>query len=185
MSAPRWATALLRRLAAPDEADVLIGDLEEAHRARVARRGAVVAALLTSLETADVTLMLLRKRVRLPRLGLSGLDFKLGVRMLVRYPVLTLVGSGSLALAIAIGVDGVRLHLADALAAPAAARRGPGRDRPAPRSNRPTRPNRASSRTSCAGAAARARSATSPPAAAWRATSAWATASSNPSRSPK
>ena len=103
MSAPRWATALLRRLAAPDEADVLIGDLEEAHRARVARRGAVVAALLTSLETADVTLMLLRKRVRLPRLGLSGLDFKLGVRMLVRYPVLTLVGSGSLALAIAIG----------------------------------------------------------------------------------
>ena len=103
MSAPRWATALLRRLAAPDEADVLIGDLEEAHRARVARRGAVVAALLTSLETADVTLMLLRKRVRLPRLGLSGLDFKLGVRMLVRYPVLTLIGSGSLALAIAIG----------------------------------------------------------------------------------
>src|SRR4029079_12816880 len=56
MSAPRWATALLRRLA-PDEADVLIGDLEEAHRARVARRGAVVAALLTSLETVDVTLM--------------------------------------------------------------------------------------------------------------------------------
>ena len=103
MSAPRWATALLRRLAAPDEADVLIGDLEEAHRARVARRGAVVAALLTSLETADVALMLLRKRVRLPRSGLSWLDFKLGVRMLVRYPVLTLVGSGSLALAIAIG----------------------------------------------------------------------------------
>lgn len=102
MSAPRWATALLRRLAR-DEADVLIGDLEEAHRARVARRGAVVAALLTSLETADVTLMLLRKRVRLPRLRLSGIDFKLGVRMLVRYPVLTLVGSGSLALAIAIG----------------------------------------------------------------------------------
>ena len=103
MSAPRWATALLRRLAASDEADVLIGDLEEAHRARVARRGAGVAALLTSLETADVTLMLLRRRVRRPRLGLSGLDFKLGVRMLVRYPVLTLVGSGSLALAIAIG----------------------------------------------------------------------------------
>ena len=85
MSAPRWATALLRRLA-PDEADVLIGDLEEAHRARVARRGAVVAALLTSLETADVTLMLLRKRVRLPRFGLSGLDFKLGARMAIRAP---------------------------------------------------------------------------------------------------
>ena len=33
----------------------------------------------------------------------SLLDLRLGVRMLVRYPVLTLVGSGSLALAIAIG----------------------------------------------------------------------------------
>lgn len=108
MSAPRWASAILRRLAAPDkadeaEADVLLGDLEEAHRARVARRGAVVAALLTSLETADVALMLMRRRIRLPRSAMSWLDLKLGMRMLVRYPVLTLIGSGSLALAIAIG----------------------------------------------------------------------------------
>ena len=103
MSAPRWATALLRRLAAPDEADVLIGDLEEAHRARVARRGALVAALLTSLETADVALMLMRRLVRFPRPAMSWLDLKLGVRMLVRYPVLSIIGTGSLALAIAIG----------------------------------------------------------------------------------
>ena len=33
----------------------------------------------------------------------SWLDVRLGVRMLVRYPVLTLVGCSSLALAIAIG----------------------------------------------------------------------------------
>ena len=39
MTAPRWAAALLRRLAAPPEAEILVGDLEEAHRARVARRG--------------------------------------------------------------------------------------------------------------------------------------------------
>ena len=49
MSAPRWAAGLLRRVArATDaEADVLVGDLEEAHRSRVAARGAFVASLLT------------------------------------------------------------------------------------------------------------------------------------------
>ena len=115
MSAPRWATALLRRLAASNaaEADVLVGDLEEAHRARVARRGAVLAALLTSLEALDVALMLLRRRLvgrsvsrgesTLTRRPISWLDLKLGLRMLVRYPVLTLIASSSLALAIAIG----------------------------------------------------------------------------------
>ena len=103
MTAPRWAAALLRRLsrATGAEADVLIGDLEEAHRARVARRGAFVATLLTTLETMDIAFMLGRKRI--PRLAVSWIDFKLAFRMLLRYPVLTLVGSASLALAIAIG----------------------------------------------------------------------------------
>ena len=56
MTAPRWAAALLRRLsrATGAEADVLIGDLEEARRARVARHGDVVATLLTTLETMDI-----------------------------------------------------------------------------------------------------------------------------------
>jgi putative ABC transport system permease protein len=105
MSAPRWAGALLRRLARSDEADaeVLVGDLEEAHRARVARLGVVLAALLTSLETVDVAQMLIRRRIRLPLRSISWLDLKLAVRMLVRYPVLTLVGGASLALAIAFG----------------------------------------------------------------------------------
>jgi predicted permease len=104
MSAPRWATTLLRRLAASkDAADVLVGDLEEAHRARVARRGVVAAALLASIEAADIALMLMRRRIRFRHSPMSWLDLKLGLRMLVRYPVLTLIGSGSLALAIAIG----------------------------------------------------------------------------------
>jgi putative ABC transport system permease protein len=123
MSAPGWATSIIRRLAAAGEtdnaeADVLVGDLEEAHRARAVRRGPVVATLLTSLETVDIALMLMRRRIarRLGRrncgeggsaLGrrwpMSWLDLKLGLRMLVRYPMLTLIGSGSLALAIAIG----------------------------------------------------------------------------------
>ena len=105
MSAPRWTSALLRCLAASNtaEAEVLVGDLEEAHRARVARRGPVLAALLTTLETADVALMLIRKRLRLPSLWMSSLDLKLAVRMLARYPVLSLIGTVSLALGVAIG----------------------------------------------------------------------------------
>ena len=103
MTAPRWATALLRRLAAPQEGEILVGDLEEAHRARVARRGAVVATVLTAFETFDVAFVLVRRRARLPRPSVSWLDVKLGVRMLVRYPVLTIVGGAGLTFAIAIG----------------------------------------------------------------------------------
>jgi putative ABC transport system permease protein len=103
MSAPKWAIAILRRLAKPGDAQILIGDLEEAHHARISRRGHVLATVLTFLEAGDIALMLVRRRIRLPRLGVSWLDVKLGLRMLVRYPVLTVVGSGSLALAIALG----------------------------------------------------------------------------------
>ena len=37
------------------------------------------------------------------RIGLSWLDFKLGFRMLSRYPMLTVVGSLAMAVAIAVG----------------------------------------------------------------------------------
>src|SRR5262245_43023354 len=37
------------------------------------------------------------------RMGLSWLDFKLGFRMLFRYPMLTVVGSLAMAVAIAVG----------------------------------------------------------------------------------
>jgi hypothetical protein len=39
MMAPRWSAALLRWLALPGEADDVLGDLEEAHRARLDRHG--------------------------------------------------------------------------------------------------------------------------------------------------
>src|SRR5262245_52773136 len=99
MKAPRWATALLRRLARTNDAkaNVRIGDLEESHRARVARRGAFVATLLTTLETIDISFMLVRRSFseggRLPRIAMSWIDLKLAFRMLLRYPVLTLVGT--------------------------------------------------------------------------------------------
>lgn len=105
MTAPRWAAALLRLLATTPEADVLVGDLEEAHRMRVARRGPALAAVLTSLEAADLAFMLVRRRLRLPRLSMSWLDLKLALRMLVRYPVLTVIGTVSLAAAIALGAS--------------------------------------------------------------------------------
>lgn len=107
MSAPRWAHAVLRHLAAddPDEAGVLAGDLEEAHQTRVAKRGIAIAALLTTLEVVDIAFMLVCRRVRARAPRLSWLDVRVGLRMLVRYPVLTIVGTGSLALAIALGAS--------------------------------------------------------------------------------
>ena len=43
------------------------------------------------------------RSLRLDRLGLSWLDFKVGFRMLARYPGLTLVGTVAIAVAIALG----------------------------------------------------------------------------------
>src|SRR5688572_1684646 len=105
LAAPRWALAMLRRLAPPHEAEILVGDLEEAHRVRVSRRGSLLAAVLTSFEAADIAFMLVRRRMRLPLPTMSWLDVRLAVRMLVRYPVLTLIGTGSLAAAIALGAS--------------------------------------------------------------------------------
>ena len=76
MTAPRWACALLRRVAPAGRAEDVLGDLEEAHRNRIRRRGRTIVV--------------------------SWLDFKLALRMLVKYPCLTLVGG----LAIAVGAAG-------------------------------------------------------------------------------
>lgn len=105
MTPPRWATALLRLLAAAPEAEVLVGDLEEAHRERSARRGPALATLLTAFEALDIAFMLLRRRFRTPRWAMSWLDVKLAGRMLVRYPVLTMISTVSLAAAIALGAS--------------------------------------------------------------------------------
>lgn len=105
MSAPRWTIRLLRQLAPSEEADVLVGDLEEAHRARQTRRGSLLAFVLTTLEALDIAWMLVRRRLRLPRWSMSPLDIKLGLRMLVRYPVLTVISTVSLSAAIALGAS--------------------------------------------------------------------------------
>ncbi len=101
---PRWTTALLRWLAPPGEADDVIGDLEEAHWRRLRRHGVAQARFLTALEIIEMSAALIR--VRSARVRVKGIDmlqdYKLGVRMLLKYPGLTI--AGGLALAIAIGL---------------------------------------------------------------------------------
>ncbi len=99
MKAPRWARWLLARLAPRGRGEDLVGDLEEVHRRRLARRGPAAAWLLTSLDALDVA----RAIVLGGRLPFSWLDFKLGLRMLVRHPGLTVLGGLSLTFAILAG----------------------------------------------------------------------------------
>jgi putative ABC transport system permease protein len=103
MSAPKWTHALLRRFAREHNAEDVIGDLEEAHSRRIKRHGHFRAGLLTSLEALELAFAMVRART--PRLlpTFSWLDYKLGFRMLVKYPGLTLVGGVAIAFAIGIG----------------------------------------------------------------------------------
>ncbi|MEX1184531.1 MAG: hypothetical protein WEF86_15075, partial [Gemmatimonadota bacterium] len=116
-SPPRWCLALLRRLAPAARANEIEGDLREAHAARLRRRGRRAAVALTILDTFDMARVLLAERLR-SRAGrrattsractsrgfaVSILDFKLGARMLVRYPGLTLLGGLAMAFAIFAG----------------------------------------------------------------------------------
>ena len=123
MSAPRWARRLLAWLAPADRLDDLLGDLEEGHHRRLARRGRLMAALLTGLEALDIAVALLRGRVSAGRseidsattplpsrrssrgANLSWLDFKLGFRMLIKYPGLTVVGGVAIAFSIWVGAS--------------------------------------------------------------------------------
>jgi predicted permease len=113
MSAPRWARKLITRAADPHRVDEAVGDLDEAHRGRVARHGRMVAALLTSVEAIDVAWALRREARRRPinvdsvarrrGLPLSWLDCKLGLRMVVKHPGLSIVSTLGMTVAVAIG----------------------------------------------------------------------------------
>jgi predicted permease len=102
---PRWIGALLRALAPGGEAEDVLGDLEEAHRSRRGRYGRRAAAAMRALEALDMAFALVRAhaiRFKANKGNSMLQDYKLGVRMLVKYPGLTL--AGGLALAIAIGL---------------------------------------------------------------------------------
>lgn len=105
MTTPRWATALLRLLAPPAQRDDVLGDLEESRWRRTQRHSSVAARLLTALDTLDMAAALIGARAAAYRTNSGSSimqDYKLGLRMLVKYPGLTL--AGGLALAIAIGI---------------------------------------------------------------------------------
>jgi putative ABC transport system permease protein len=103
---PRWAVVLIRCLAPRDTIEDVLGDLEEVHRQRTRRHGRVAARVLTAIETLDMAAALVRVRVDrvLTNNGSTIVqDYKLGFRMLVKYPGLTIAGGLALAIAIAIG----------------------------------------------------------------------------------
>jgi predicted permease len=121
MSAPGWTRALLARVADPNRVDEVLGDLDEAHRIRSDRRGRIMAAVLTSLEAVDMAYALWRLRGRSVRTlrrtvppdfraalrrrmpPVSWLDFKLGLRMMVKHPGLSLVSTLGITVAVTIG----------------------------------------------------------------------------------
>ena len=92
---PRWIEGLLRALAPSGEAEDVLGDLEEAHRSRTRRYGRGAARAMRALETLDMAFALVRAhfiRFKANKGNSMLQDYKLGVRMLVKYPGLTLAG---------------------------------------------------------------------------------------------
>jgi predicted permease len=95
----------VRSLAPRGEADDVLGDIAESHIRRARTHGPIAARVLTALETLDMAAALVRARlIRFQANKGNSIvnDYKLGLRMLVKYPGLTI--AGGLALAIAIGI---------------------------------------------------------------------------------
>ena len=100
-----WARILVRSLAPRGEAEDVLGDLEESHGRRRRRHSAFAARGLTTLETLEMAVAIVCARITRFKTNKGNSivnDYKLGFRMLLKYPGLTF--AGGLALAIAIGI---------------------------------------------------------------------------------
>jgi len=105
-SVARW---LLEHALPADVRESVTGDLDEVFQRDSRKYGLPGARRRYWQQTISFTLHFVverwrdRRRGGPMRMGMSWLDFKLGFRMLSRYPMLTLVGSLAMAVAIAVG----------------------------------------------------------------------------------
>jgi putative ABC transport system permease protein len=118
---PRRATSLLRRVLPRAVRDDVLADLDELYQSRVERDGAASAARWYRAQVLSYAARFGAERVRsgvrrdagVPRAGVfsavSWLDWKLGARMLLKYPGLTIIGGFALMAAIAIGSIGIEV----------------------------------------------------------------------------
>ena len=106
---PRLARWLLTRALPVDMRESVTGDQDEMFQRDCRNHGVSGARRRYWNQTMSFALHFLAERWRDRRrggeipMGLSWLDFKLGFRMLSRYPMLTFVGSLAMAVAIAVG----------------------------------------------------------------------------------
>lgn len=110
---PRLLRALLRRAVPLEARDAVDGDLHELYVARHAAAGPRAASLWYWAETMSFTVRFLLDRVWRVLRSLasggatpSGLDLKLGARLLAKSPGLALVGGIGMAVAVALGAGG-------------------------------------------------------------------------------
>jgi len=104
---PAFLRRLLERSLPADVRDGIVGDLDEVYRSRRARGGATGTGLWYAGQVLAISAGFAFERVRdgASTWGSSvGLDLKLGLRMLVKYPMLTLVGGIAITVATALGV---------------------------------------------------------------------------------
>jgi len=106
-SPPGPLRRLLARALPSDVREGIVGDLDELYGARRRQGGATRAALWYAGQVLAISGRFAAERLRddlAARSSSVGLDLKLGLRMLVKYPMLTLVGGIAIAVATAIGV---------------------------------------------------------------------------------
>ena len=106
---PRLLRRALEGALPPDVRSGIVGDLDEVYRERRSRVGAPSTNLWYAGQVLAMTVRFGVERTgeALTNRGFaSALDLKLGLRMLVKYPMLTLVGVLAITTATAIGVGG-------------------------------------------------------------------------------
>jgi len=129
---PRLAESLLAAMLPPSDREPVMGDLAEEFAARVATDGERSARWWYRRHVIRSIVPAIRRRSRRPasralerllaRTGSLGMDVRLGLRMLVKYPGLTVVAVVALALGIPAGV--LPFHLAHAWESPPPVDRG-------------------------------------------------------------